>query len=62
MSQERKEQPAVAGAVVDAESGTEGSGEIDKAIFALKVMRERGLISQADYARRMAALEKKPSV
>ena len=59
MSQERKDRPAIAGADVDTESGTEGAVETDKAIFALKVMRDRGLISKADYERRRAALGSK---
>ena len=60
MSQERKERPAIAGAAMDAESGTEGVVDTDKATFALKVMRDRGLISKAEYERRLAALENKP--
>ena len=57
MSQEGKERPAIAGAAVDAESGTDGPGETDKAIYALKVMRNRGLISETEYRQRRAALE-----
>ena len=60
MSQERKDRPAIAGADVDTESGTEGAVGTDKDIFALKVMRDRGLISQAEYERRLTALENKP--
>jgi len=60
VSQERKERPAIAGAAVDAESGTEGVVDTDRAIFALKVMRDRGLISKAEYERRLAALGSKP--
>ena len=60
MSQERKDRPAIAGADVDTESGNEGTVEADKAVFALKVMRDRGLISKAEYGRRMAALGNKP--
>lgn len=60
MSQERKDRPAIAGADVDAESGTEGTVETDSAIFALKVMRDRGLISNAEYERRLAKLGKRP--
>ena len=45
-----------ASAEADSESGDEGAGR-DKDLYALKVMRERGLISEEDYARRRAKIE-----
>ena len=45
-----------ASAEADSESGNEGAGR-DKDLYALEVMRERGLISEEEYARRKAALE-----
>lgn len=46
-----------ASAEADSESGNEGAGSSDKDLYALDVMRERGLISEQDYRRRRAALE-----
>lgn len=54
-----KGQPA-ADADADAESGTAGDTEAEdrrKALFALKAMRDRGLMSAAEYERRKTALE-----
>ncbi len=45
-----------ASAETDSESGDEGAGR-DKDLYALKVMRERGLISEEDYERRKARIE-----
>ena len=45
-----------ASAETDSESGDEGAGR-DKDLYALKVMRERGLISEEDYERRKAKIE-----
>ncbi len=52
--------PAAAAMTTDAESGTEGlAGDADtrRALYALKVMFDRGLIPKAEYERRRAALE-----
>ena len=49
-----------ASADADSESGTAGDNEAEdrrKALFALKAMRDRGLISAEEYERRRAALE-----
>ena len=45
-----------ASAEADSESGDEGAGR-DKDLYALDVMRERGLISEEDYRRRKAKIE-----
>lgn len=45
-----------ASAEADSESGNEGAGR-EKDLYALKVMRERGLISEEDYRRRRAKIE-----
>ena len=45
-----------ASAEADSESGNEGAGR-DKDLYALNVMRERGLISEEEYARRKAQIE-----
>jgi hypothetical protein len=47
--------PGAAVARTDAESGEEGAGP-ERDLYALKVMLDRGLISQADYDRRRAEL------
>jgi len=57
--QDKKSRPAIAGAAVDAESGIEGVEDVDKALYALRVMRDRGLLPAEEYDRRRAALEKK---
>lgn len=52
-------QPAAASAGADAESGAEGvSPEVDaeKARFALRIMRERGLIDEETYLARLRSL------
>lgn len=52
--------PAAAAMSTDAESGAEGlSGDEDtrRAAYALKVMFDRGLIPEAEYQRRLAALK-----
>ena len=49
-----------ASADADTESGTAGDNEAEdrrKALFALKAMRDRGLMTEAEYERRKAALE-----
>lgn len=56
----RSEARPAASADADAESGTAGDNEAEdrrKALFALKAMRDRGLMSAAEYERRRAALE-----
>ncbi len=45
-----------ASAEADSESGVEGAGR-DKDLYALDVMRKRGLISEEEYARRKAKIE-----
>ena len=45
-----------ASAEADSESGVEGAGR-DKDLYALDVMRKRGLISEEEYARRRAKIE-----
>ncbi len=45
-----------ASAEADSESGDEGAGR-DKDLYALEVMRQRGLISEEEYQRRKASLE-----
>lgn len=57
MTGKPKQRPAVAGADADAESGTEGIEDTDKALYALRVMHERGLIPADEYERRRTALE-----
>lgn len=47
--------PGAAMAVTDAESGEEGAGP-ERDLYALKVMRDRGLISRDDYDRRCAEI------
>lgn len=47
--------PGAAPATTDGESGTATDG-IESDLRALKVMRDRGLMSQADYDRRRAEL------
>ncbi len=47
--------PGAAMAMTDAESGEEGAGP-ERDLYALKVMRDRGLISQDDYDRRRAEI------
>ena len=46
-----------ASAEADSESGDEGAGGGDKELYALDVMRKRGLISEEDYLRRKDALK-----
>lgn len=46
-----------ASAEADSESGDEGAGNGDKDLYALDVMRKRGLISEEDYQRRRARIE-----
>lgn len=51
--------PAAAGMATDAESGIEGldsAAEVRKSLHALKVMFDRGLIPEAEYRKRVAAL------
>lgn len=51
--------PAAAAMTTDAESGTEGLGgdeDARRALYALKAMFDRGLIPEAEYQRRLAAL------
>lgn len=45
-----------ASAEADSESGNEGAGR-DKDLYALDVMRKRGLISEEEYERRKAQME-----
>ncbi len=45
-----------ASAEADSESGDEGAGR-DRDLYALDVMRKRGLISEAEYERRKAQIE-----
>ena len=45
-----------ASAETDSESGDEGAGR-DKDLYALEVMRKRGLIGEEDYERRKARIE-----
>ena len=47
--------PAAAAESTDAESGTEGDS-VRRSLYALKVMLDRGLIDEAEYERRRAAL------
>lgn len=47
--------PAAAAAITDAESGTE-EDSTRRSLYALDVMLQRGLIDQAEYDRRRAAL------
>lgn len=46
----------VASAETDAESGDDGGGA-RQALYALEVMRERGLIGEEEYRRRKAKIE-----
>jgi hypothetical protein len=46
-----------ASAEADSESGDEGADGGDKDLYALDVMRKRGLISEEDYRRRRAKIE-----
>lgn len=51
---------SAASADADAESGTTGEAEAEnrrKSLFALKAMRDRGLMSEDEYRRRRATLE-----
>jgi hypothetical protein len=48
--------PAVAGAAVDAECGTEGGDTTRSALRALKIMLDRGLIDPREYDERRRAL------
>lgn len=45
-----------ASAEADSESGDEGAAGRDKDLYALNVMRERGLISEEEYERRKAQI------
>ena len=45
-----------ASAEADSESGDDGAGR-DKDLYALDVMRKRGLISEQEYLRRKAKIE-----
>ncbi len=51
--------PGAATGTVDEESGNEGAPaeELARQLYALQVMRDRGLLPEADYQRRRAALE-----
>ena len=46
-----------ASAETDSESGDEGVAGRDKELYALNVMRERGLISEEEYQRRKDQIE-----
>ncbi len=46
-----------ASAETDSESGDEGAHGRDKDLFALNVMRERGLISEEEFQRRKDQIE-----
>ncbi|MCA8907354.1 MAG: SHOCT domain-containing protein [Rhodospirillaceae bacterium] len=46
----------ITSAETDSESGSDGDTDVARDLFALKVMRDRGLISQADYDTRRAEL------
>jgi len=46
-----------ASAEADSESGDEGANGRDKDLFALTVMRERGLISEEEFQRRKDQIE-----
>lgn len=48
--------PAAAGADTDQESGTTGTDDTRQALFALDVMRQRGLIDEATYQARRTRL------
>ncbi|MEM1398319.1 MAG: hypothetical protein AAGF58_00485 [Pseudomonadota bacterium] len=51
--------PAAANSSADTESGTEGLApekDIEKDLFALRVMHERGLIDEETYKKRLSAL------
>ncbi len=47
--------PAAAALVTDAESGNDGAG-LNRDLFALKVMADRGLIPPDEYERRRAEM------
>lgn len=49
-----------ASAEADSETGNEGGG-VEKDLYALDVMRERGLISEEDYRRRKAQIDAQDS-
>lgn len=46
----------IAAPATDSETGDGGDTGIDRDLFALKVMRDRGLMSEADYQARRAEL------
>lgn len=46
-----------ASADTDSESGDEGAGSGEKDLYALNVMRERGLINEDEYRQRKAKIE-----
>ncbi|MCB9960176.1 MAG: SHOCT domain-containing protein [Rhodospirillaceae bacterium] len=46
----------ISSAETDSESGGDGDEGVERDLFALKVMRDRGLISQTDYDTRRAEL------
>lgn len=46
-----------ASAEADSESGNEGAGSGDKDLYALDVMRERGLISEEEFQRQRARIK-----
>ena len=48
--------PAVANATVDDESGTAGTDSTDRSLRALKVMFDRGLMTEAEYQARKAEI------
>ena len=59
MSRHNRNGPAIAGATVDTETGTTGDDDAtdaEKALYALSIMRDRGLISVEEFERRRAAL------
>ena len=51
-----KRSGGVTSAVTDTETGTEGGVDLHRDLYALKVMLDRGLITQADYDARRAEL------
>ena len=51
-----RQRPGAASTEADAESGQLGAGR-RQALYALEVMRKRGLIGQADYEARKKAIE-----
>lgn len=52
-------EPAASSAIADTESGSEGAPaeSVERSLFALKALYDRGLIPEDDYRRRKAALE-----